>query len=82
MLATHVGGHLYQITDNGDEAAVMFMSRKLRGSELNYFTTEKELLAIVYCLQKARPLILGAKLKIHTDHQALDFLKRCTLVDY
>lgn len=59
----------------------MFMSCTLWGSELNYFTTEKELLAIVYCLQKARPLILGEKLIIQTDHQALDFLKICRLLN-
>lgn len=72
---------MYRIKDNGDKAAVMFMSRSLWGSELNYFTTEKELLVIVYCLQKARPLILGAKLIIQTNHQGLDFLKRCRLLN-
>jgi len=76
-----IGGNLYQLKDNGDKGAVMFMSRTLKGSELNYCTTEKELLAILFCLQKARPLILGAKLKIVTDHQALTFMRKCRLLN-
>lgn len=41
------------------------MSRTLRGAEMNYFITEKEMLAIVFCLQKARPLILGHNTDIY-----------------
>lgn len=41
--------------------------------------TEKELLVIVYYLNKVRYLILGAKIIIVTDnHHALTFLKLVT----
>ena len=37
-------------------------------------TTEKELLAIVYALEKFWPYILGSKIIIYTDHAALKYL--------
>lgn len=53
-----IGGHLYQIKENGDKAAIMFMSRTLQPAEQRFTTTEKELLAIFHCLQKSRYIIL------------------------
>ena len=41
---------------------------------MNYTTTEKELLAVVYALEKFRPYILGSKIVIYTDHAALKYL--------
>lgn len=41
----------------------------------------KELLVIIYCLQKARYIILGTKLTIITDNHALTFLKTCTILN-
>ena len=35
---------------------------------------EKELLAVVYALEKFRPYILGSKIVIYTDHAALKYL--------
>ena len=37
-------------------------------------TTEKELLAVVYALEKFRPYILGCKIIIYTDHATLKYL--------
>lgn len=76
-----IGGHLFQIRDNGEKAAIAFMSRALRPVEQRFTTTEKELLAIIHCLQKTRHIILGAKLKILTDNHALTFLKTCKLLN-
>ena len=39
-----------------------------------YTTTEKELLAVDYALEKFRPYILGRKIVIYTDHAALKYL--------
>ena len=36
--------------------------------------TEKELLAVVYALEKFRPCILGSKIVIYKDHVALKYL--------
>ena len=37
-------------------------------------TTEKELLAVIYALEKFRPYILGNKIVIYTDHATLKYL--------
>ena len=37
-------------------------------------TTEKDLLAVVYALEKFRPYILGSKIVIYTDHVDLKYL--------
>ena len=41
---------------------------------MNYTRTEKELLAVVYALEKFWPYILGSKIVIYTDHAALKYL--------
>ncbi|XP_043474040.1 uncharacterized protein LOC122506110 [Leptopilina heterotoma] len=51
-----------------------YISRTLNAPELNYTTTEKELLAIVWAVQRFRQFLLGRKFKILTDHQALKWL--------
>lgn len=53
---------------------IMFISRTLNQTEQNYATNEKELLAIVWALQKLRNLLYGiANLTIYTDHQSLKY---------
>ncbi|RDX62172.1 Retrovirus-related Pol polyprotein from transposon 17.6, partial [Mucuna pruriens] len=41
---------------------------------LNYITIEKELLAIVFALDKFRSYLLGSKIVVFSDHAALRFL--------
>lgn len=53
---------------------IIFISRTLNKTELNYATNEKEALAIVWALQHLRNYIYGiADLTIYTDHQPLTF---------
>ena len=54
--------------------AIWYASKTLAEAQLNYTTTEKELLAVVYALEKFRPYILGSKIVIYTDHAALKYL--------
>lgn len=49
-------------------------SRNLEGPEFAYITTEKELLATVWALQKLRTCLHGAEIINRTDHLALTFL--------
>lgn len=72
-----LGGQLYQLDDQQQIGVVAFTSRLFRGAELNYFTTEKELLCIVHCLKKFRMYVLGKPLTIITDNKALTFIKKC-----
>ena len=44
-------------------------------AQINYTTTEKELLTVVYALEKFRTYILESKIVIDTDHVALKFIR-------
>ena len=69
-----IGGVLFQIVDQ-EHRVIAFHSKGFNGPELRYTTTEKELLAIINCLKKFKTYVLGRKLIIRTDHQAIKFLK-------
>ena len=43
-------------------------------AQRNYTTTEKELLAVVYALDKFRAYLVGSDIVIFTDHSALKYL--------
>ncbi|CAN6704221.1 unnamed protein product [Malus baccata var. baccata] len=53
---------------------IYYASRTLNDEQLNYSTTEKELLAVVFALDKFRSYLLGTKVIIYTDHAALKYL--------
>ena len=50
---------------------IHYASRTLNDAQLNYATTEKELLAIVFAFDKFRPYLNGNKVIVHTDHSAI-----------
>ena len=57
-----------------DGKPLQFISRTLKGPEINYATNERELLAIVWALRTLRHFLYGVKsLNIYTDHQPLTF---------
>ena len=49
-------------------------SKVLNDARSNYTTTEKELLAIVYALEKFRAYLIGSKVIIYNDHAATRYL--------
>ena len=53
---------------------IYYASRTLNYAQLNYATTEKELLAIVFAFDKFRPYLIGNKVVVHTDHSAIKYL--------
>lgn len=53
---------------------IYYSSRTLSDTQLNYSTTEKELLAVVFALDKFRSYLLGSKVIIYSDHAALKYL--------
>jgi len=54
--------------------AITYTSKTLTGPQLNYATTEKEFLAIVFAIDKFRSYFVGAKIIVYTDHAALKYL--------
>jgi hypothetical protein len=53
---------------------IYYTSRTLNDAQLNYSTTEKELLAVVFALDKFRSYLLGSKIIIYSNHAALKYL--------
>ena len=68
-----VGAVLGQRLDK-KPTAICYSSKTIVEAQINYTTTEKELLAVVYAVEKFRPYILGNKIIIYTDHAALKYL--------
>ena len=68
-----VGAILGQRID-GNPVVTYYASQTLGGAQVNYSTTEKELLAIVFALEKFRTYILGSKIIVFSDHAALKYL--------
>jgi hypothetical protein len=54
--------------------AVYYASKTLSGAQLNYATTEKELLAVVFAFEKFRSYIVNSKVIVYTDHAAIKYL--------
>ena len=53
---------------------VYYASKTLNEAQRNYTTTEKELLEVVYVLDKFRAYLLGSEVIIFMDHSALKYL--------
>jgi hypothetical protein len=53
---------------------IYYASRTLNNAQLNYSTTEKELLVVVFAVDKFRCYLLGSKVIIYSDHAALKYL--------
>ncbi|RDX81780.1 Retrovirus-related Pol polyprotein, partial [Mucuna pruriens] len=49
---------------------IAYASQTMDPAQSNYTTTEKELLAIVFALDKFRPYLLGSKIIVFSDHEA------------
>ena len=59
----------------GEKPHVVNYARKtLNEAQRNYTTTEKELLAVVYALDKFLAYLVGSDIIIFTDHSALKYL--------
>ena len=54
--------------------AIFYASKTLTGPQLNYANTEKELLAVVFAIDKFRSYLVGAKVIVFIDHAALKYL--------
>ena len=60
--------------EKGKPYVVYYASKTLNEAQRNYTTTEKELLAVVYALDKFQAYLVGSDIIIFTDHSALKYL--------
>ncbi|CAM8902579.1 unnamed protein product [Rhodiola kirilowii] len=68
-----VGAVLGQKVDK-KPVVIYYASRTLDVAQKNYSTTEKELLAVVFALEKFRSYLLGTKVVVYSDHAAIRYL--------
>jgi hypothetical protein len=68
-----VGAVLSQSKDK-KHYAISYASKTLTGPQLNYTTTEKELLAVVFAIEMLRSYLVSTKVNVYTDHVALKYL--------
>ena len=53
---------------------IYYASKMLNDTQLNYATTEKELLIVVFAFDKFRSYLIGSKVIMYTDHSAIKYL--------
>ena len=70
----YVVGAVLDQTKDRKHHTISYASKTLTGPQLNYSTTEKELLAVVFAIDKFRSYLVGAKAIIYSDHAALRYL--------
>lgn len=56
------------------EHAIYFINKNLQGAELNYIVTTKELLVVIFALNKFFHYIKGYQIFVHMDHAAIKYL--------
>jgi hypothetical protein len=62
-----MGGVLRQATSNGLKV-IKYVSKKFNLAQKKYSTTERECLALVWCVQKLKEYVWGRPIEIETDH--------------
>ncbi|XP_042410060.1 uncharacterized protein LOC121999439, partial [Zingiber officinale] len=53
--------------------AIHYASKTLGAAQVNYSTTEKELLAVVFAFDKFRSYLVGSKVIVYIDHAAIRY---------
>ena len=53
---------------------IYYASKTLIDAQINYTTTEKELLPVVFAFDRFRSYLVGTKVIVHTDHSAIKYL--------
>ncbi|RVW59104.1 Retrovirus-related Pol polyprotein from transposon 412 [Vitis vinifera] len=60
--------------EDGKPYVIYYAIKTLNEAQRNYTTTEKELLAVVFALDKFRAYLVGSSIVVFTDHSALKYL--------
>ena len=62
-----------QVFEDG-EHPIAYVSRSLTAPEINFSVSEKELLAVKWCIKKLRPYLEGYSFTVISDHHSLKWL--------
>lgn len=73
--AIGIGGCLAQKDFDGVIKPVAYVSRRLTNSEENWPASHLEMLAVTYCINHFRSLIINDYFTVHTDHASLQYYK-------
>ena len=60
--------------EDGKPYVIYYASKTLNETQRNYTTTKKELLTVVFALDKFRDYLVGSFIVVFTDHFALKYL--------
>ena len=60
--------------EDGKPYVIYYASKTLNEAQRNYTTTEKELLAVVFALDKFRAYLVGSFIVVFIDHSTLKYL--------
>ncbi|XP_048745965.2 uncharacterized protein K02A2.6-like [Ostrea edulis] len=63
-----------------NEQPVAYASRALTPTEVNYAQIEKELLAVLFAMERFEHYTLGRKVKVESDHKPLEIISKKSLV--
>ncbi|GFV99342.1 retrovirus-related Pol polyprotein from transposon 297 [Trichonephila clavipes] len=71
-----MGAVLTQLTEQGEEHPILYLSKKFSEVEKRYCTTEKECASIVFAIKRLRYYLDGNSFLVMTDHNPLVWLNR------
>ena len=66
-----LGAVLTQENEEGEEHPIVYLSRTLEQHERNYTVSEKELLAVLWSIEKLHPYVEDYHFTVVTDHSTL-----------
>ncbi|KAL4141393.1 hypothetical protein QTP88_004040 [Uroleucon formosanum] len=68
-----LSGILEQSDNNGKRHPIAYASRKLKGGEKNFTTTELEMSAVMFAVNYFKEYLLGRKVTVFSDHSSLQY---------
>ena len=69
-----IGAYLFQMTPDGRELPIAFISKTLTETQRRWHTPQKEAYAIYYAFKELKHLLIGVKFLLRTDHKNLIYI--------
>jgi transposase InsO family protein len=69
-----IGAYLFQLTPEGKEKPIAFISKTLTDTQRRWHTPQKEAYAIYYAFTQLEHLLRGVKFLLRTDHKNLVYI--------